>query len=145
MTTTTRIPVTNAVFVLRGIGFTAMDCATCGVLFAVTDDYYERRAWDSANFHCPNGHTNTFAGKSRAELERKIADLTLQVQRRDYLIDQERVELACEKKSHAATKANLTRVRQRIGNGVCPECRRHFVNVERHMHNRHPDVAAQAG
>lgn len=39
------------------VAFKAMDCPTCGVYFAVTEELVARRQKDLRPIHCPNGHT----------------------------------------------------------------------------------------
>ena len=43
------------------------------------------------------------------------------------------------------TKGHLTRSRKRACRGLCPFCKRHFVNVQRHVETKHPDAAKEAG
>ena len=40
-----------------------------------------------------------------------------------------------------ATKGVVTKIRRRVANGVCPCCKRHFVNLKRHMSGQHPEFA----
>lgn len=42
-----------------------------------------------------------------------------------------------------AQKAAKTRLRKRIEHGVCPHCKRHFENVERHVKSKHPKELAE--
>ena len=44
-------------------------------------------------------------------------------------------------RSAAAYKGHLTRVKRRVGNGVCPCCNRTFKNLADHMTTKHPDYA----
>lgn len=39
----------------------------------------------------------------------------------------------------ATQKGQLTKLRNRIANGVCPWCQRSFANVARHVEHQHPD------
>ena len=41
----------------------------------------------------------------------------------------------------AAAKGELTKMKKRVGNGVCPCCNRQFVNLQRHMATQHPGYA----
>lgn len=36
-------------------------------------------------------------------------------------------------------------MKNRVANGVCPCCNRHFENLERHMKGQHPDFQPEAG
>lgn len=116
----------------------ALDCASCSVAFAVTDDFNTRRREDHNDFYCPNGHPNVYKGKTEADkLREQIKQKDQETERyRDWLAET-RTDLAAEKRQHAATKGKLTKTVNRIHAGVCPHCRRHFANVERHMTNQH--------
>ncbi|ORA38076.1 hypothetical protein [Mycobacterium aquaticum] len=83
-------------------------CAACGVPFGMTADMEQRRRQDHANFYCPAGHRNVFNGKSEAEKQRVLAlRLAEKLSDRDEL-------LRAERKSHAVTKGQLTKARNRI-------------------------------
>lgn len=43
-----------------------------------------------------------------------------------------------ERESVKAQSTRLRKVKDRVKNGVCPCCNRTFVNLQRHMHTKHP-------
>ena len=43
-----------------------------------------------------------------------------------------------ETRRRAAAKGQLTKVKKRVGNGVCPCCTRSFTDLARHMESKHP-------
>lgn len=116
------------------------DCCACGVIFAITSDYKERRVEDGRNFCCPNGHEQSFGESLAARLQRK-----LESERRgaEYLrtsINGIRDQLQASERSKAAIKGHMSRIKNRINNGVCPvqECKRSFSNVKSHIKTQHP-------
>ena len=112
----------------------------CGVHFALADDFIAARRADRRTFWCPNGHTRWYPGKTEAQEQKARADrLQRQLEQRDEDIRFEQRRLDQERRAHAATKGKLTKTKNRTANGVCPCCNRHFVNLERHMSNQHPD------
>lgn len=115
-------------------------CANCGIPFGITPDYQERRRKDHAGFHCPNGHSNVYKGESEEEkLRRENQRL---VQNRAYLEDQIRDKEATiehEKKRATAFKGHVSRIKNRVGAGVCPCCNRTFQDLARHMETKHSD------
>ncbi len=111
---------------------TVLDCASCGVVFAITDDLEQRRRADGKQFYCPNGHTNVFKESDVARLQRQ-----LETAKRDGRFYEQRWQ--DEKRSKAAIKGQLTKTKKRVSNGVCPCCNRHFVDLERHMNGQHPE------
>ena len=113
----------------------AIDCPACGLMFGITDDYERRRRDDHREFKCPAGHVQYFPQKSelesaRADAKRLKADL-----------EWERMRVENWKRSCAAQKGQVTRIRNMIAKGICPVqgCRRNFDNVREHMANEHPD------
>lgn len=110
-----------------------LHCADCGMPFAITEQFERRRREDHRNFYCPSGHVNVYRGKSEEQKAKERADyLERQLANRDE-------DLRAARASLTATKGQLTRVRRRAENGVCPYCTRTFANVQRHIHSQHPD------
>ena len=114
------------------VTFETMDCGQCGVIYALTAEYVARRRKDHASFHCPNGHGAHYPQLNREEELKKQLDDT-------------QTALANVREAHAATlrqqrlaEKEAERLAKRAQNGVCSQCHRHFVNVERHMKTRHP-------
>jgi hypothetical protein len=114
------------------------DCCVCGITFAVPTDYDQKRRNDHKLFYCPSGHSQSYVGKTEAQKQRDRADrLERQLANRDE-------DLRAERASHAATKGQLTKTKNRVAHGVCPCCNRSFVNLRRHMSGQHPDYVEQA-
>jgi hypothetical protein len=110
-------------------------CYSCGVLFAMVEDFWEHRQNDRKNFFCPNGHSQAYiGGKSDAQ---KLRDAEA---RETHLQDQLRAAV----RDAEASRVELIRARSRFANGVCPCCDRYFDNVRRHMVSQHPDQVEKA-
>ena len=113
-------------------------CSNCGILFAMEADFRERLVNDpNRTFYCPSGHPQHYVGKTWEQKLKEKED-ALAWDRRQ--IANLRDDLNVERASHSATKGHLTRAKkqvERVEKGVCPHCRRHFVNVERHMKSKH--------
>lgn len=56
------------------VKFTIIHCANCGIPFAITTDKESRLRECHNNFYCPNGHPQSFNGKSEAEILREKLD-----------------------------------------------------------------------
>lgn len=126
-------------------------CCNCGTVFAMSEALVAQRRSDGGWFWCPSGHQQHYAQStedqlraSRAEAERLKAQIAREREsankERDGLLD----ELNGTRRSLAATKGQLTRARKRAIAGVCQFCNRHFANVERHVHSKHPGVDVEA-
>lgn len=134
-----RIYQQNAIVVKTSLN--ALDCSHCGVVFGITDDYEERRRADKANFYCPNGHSQAYGESEADRLRKELEQAKNRIEAERGWAERVTADLDAERKSHASTKGQLTKTRKRIGNGVCPDCNRHFVNVERHMAIKHARLA----
>lgn len=119
-------------------------CVRCGVAFAAPVDMLDRRRHDHDMFYCPNGHNLSFpqasdAEKARAETE-KYKRLWKDEQKYASEVLNER---NVAQKQLSATKGQMTKLKQRIANGVCPCCHRSFVNLHRHMTGQHPEYTKE--
>lgn len=120
------------------------DCWSCGVVFAIPNDYDDRRRADGRRFYCPNGHTccysETEADRLRKQLERAQREANWRGQDAKYYREQAQASA----RSAAAYRGHLTRIRKKIAAGICPCCRRTFSNVQRHIAGQHPGFVAKA-
>lgn len=114
-----------------------IECAGCGVLFAVTKAYDDRRREDHKTFYCPNGHHNYFSGPSKKDQE--IAQLKREREEAERTATRALQAQASAERSLKASVKEAKRVKKRVHNGVCPCCNRHFVNLERHMKTKHAE------
>ena len=112
----------------KSLTFYILDCWNCGVPFGLTNDYDDRRRDDCRTFYCPNGHPQSYSESEADRLRREL--------------DAAREATAEARRQLAATKGQVTKLKRRAQNGVCPCCHRHFVALERHMSTKHPDYAA---
>lgn len=114
-----------------------IECAACGILFGISSDFKERRRSDHSGFYCPAGHSNVYKQENEEERLRKI----IQIERA--AADQIKATLSDTRKSLNAQKAQTTRIKNRIANGVCPCCNRSFKNILSHMNTKHPEYKKQ--
>ncbi len=92
-------------------------------------------------FFCTTcGKGQSFHGKS--DIEKLEATLVTVKDQRDTArknLNQQREKTRHKTRQLAAQKGVTTRIKNRIGNGVCPCCKRTFTNLARHMKGQHPD------
>lgn len=98
---------------------------TCcsGCVFAISKDLYDharRQGKEHPQIFCPLGHTFYYPSESDAK---KIERLQLEIQRKDNEL--------------AAARAAQERLTRRMHCGICPFCKRTFLNVARHMAYKH--------
>jgi len=110
----------------------------CGIQHAVPKslrDLQDRQfndGKDPRSIYCPLGHQHVPGGETESERLRR----TLVQERARH--DQTRAELRETELQRRAEKGAKTRLAKRIAAGVCPCCKRHFANVQRHMATKHP-------
>ena len=115
--------------------FTVGTCVSCGVDFAMTDDLIRARRRDGKTFWCPNGHPQSYTETDATRLKKAQQELERARATQTHLRDQR----DAAERSASAYKGQVTRIKKRVGNGVCPCCNRSFANLGRHMAGQHPD------
>ena len=103
----------------------------CGTAHAVPSELYQfqlRQHNDGrtpVDIYCPLGHAHVPAGKSKWATEREAREAA--EARASSLADQ-----------LDAANREARRLAKRTAKGVCPCCKRSFVNLRRHMEGQHP-------
>lgn len=110
-------------------------CGECGGAYALNARYVQQRREEGGFWNCPYCQCNwgfPRNGSELARLKRKLeyteADAMAAREQRDR-----------NERRRRAEKAAKTRLRNRVANGVCPCCSRHFTNLERHIQSQHPE------
>ena len=120
--------------IARPLKVRVWSCQSCGVEYGVTEEFDESRRETHATFYCPNGHGQSYSGKTKEQAvaeERQRTNAAL-AQARDLqqALDATMDTLRAEQKASAALK-------KRVGNGVCPDCHRTFKNLALHARSKH--------
>lgn len=120
-----------------------IECCSCHTLFAMTQELYEqklrqRHDQDKRAFYCPQGHAQWFTGETEAQR------LQRQIQWEKERADRNHQSYISAERSARAQRGLVTRMRNRVHNGVCPDCKRTFQNLRRHMATKHSTPAAEA-
>lgn len=114
-------------------------CCVCGMLFAFPKLIMKQRLCDHGPFYCPSGHSQNFTGESDEErLKKQLKNAVEEANILRARVAHEEGQRQTAERSLRRAKAAHTRTKQRIANGVCPECRRHFTDLDEHMHMEHP-------
>jgi hypothetical protein len=121
------------------------DCPECGVTYGLGLNFIESRKEDEGTWYCPNGHPRYYPKQSTEhKLREELAEQKRRTQaERDYASRERERRLVAERQ-RAAAKGQVTKIKNRIANGVCPCCNRTFQNVARHMASQHPDYTVPA-
>lgn len=97
-------------------------------------------------FYCAYGHRQFYIeGESEATKLRRERDLLAQrIAQRDDEIKRQRELREGTERQLSATRGVVTRIKNRVGHGVCPCCNRTFGDLARHMASKHADYAQEA-
>lgn len=126
---------------------TTMNCGVCGGVYAIQEVYRKEchskaKCWTCPYCRCSWGYPGkTEADKLRARLE--IAQSRADKLRARLEIARSHADHAAQRakgleRSNAALRGVNTRTKNRIKNGVCPCCKRSFVDLAAHMKTKHP-------
>lgn len=113
-----------------------LECGGCGVTFGIPSSLYTQYNNNGISVRCPNPNCRW---PSMHRTESEVAKLKKQLESAQQSRRWAEESLENERKSHTATKGNLTKLKKRVHNGVCPCCKRSFQNLARHMKGKHPD------
>jgi hypothetical protein len=114
----------------------AIDCITCGIIFGLPEDYMNAlKRHAGKNFYCPNGHAQIFLGKSEKQQIKELKWVLEQAELRNRSTED---QLEASERSRASYKGQITKIKNRIKNGICPVCNRSFEDLKNHMDTKHP-------
>lgn len=115
-------------------------CIKCGVLFAMPETWQTEFRKTHESFTCPAGHSQFYPGETVEEkLRKQVAQLQTSIERKEAYEETLRAEKWELKLKCAAVRGVVTRIKNRVGAGVCPCCNRTFQCLARHMTTKHPD------
>lgn len=119
----------------QAIEFIVEVCCNCGQPFMMTTD---RKDWLRTHpgelFYCPNGHPQSYVGKTEAQkLREELNAVRIDSNKQIYYLQSKVFKETTERKK-------LNKILKRVHNGVCPCCNRHFTNLENHIVTKHPEI-----
>lgn len=127
--------------------FHVVSCYHCSLRFGIPDQLH-RRAYKEAkgSIYCPACGGTFGWGESEAAKEIRQLKASLESANRRADTASRRADNEAAVREHAenrlrATKGVVTRIKNRVGKGVCPCCNRTFENLQKHMATKHPDYA----
>lgn len=111
-------------------------CTSCGIHWAMPEWFFAARLDDNKTFYCPNGCPRYYppGGSKEDKLKAEVERLKNQCVRH-------RKEADDHRRSAAAQRGVVTKLKKRAAAGVCPCCNRTFQNLARHMKSQHPQFA----
>lgn len=126
--------------ITREIDLQVEDCISCGVTHALPRVMYNEYSRTGGYWCCPNGHRQGWDAKNAKTEADKLRE---QVARLQSSLEYEKNRVESAKRQASAIKGQMTKLENRVKNGVCPCCKRSFANLHRHIASKHPDFAEQ--
>lgn len=117
-------------------------CCNCGIPFGIENNLRDQLYENGNLFYCPNGHAQHY-GK-RDTLEKQIKKLQNDLKNEQAASQWWKTEAEEKAAKLKSTRAELTETKKRVSNGVCPCCKRQFVQLTRHMKTKHPEYVEEA-
>lgn len=127
-----------SVVINQNVELVVDSCCVCGVAHAVPSEMRAHASRHGGRWYCPNGHYIGWDKKDSKSENDKLRGEVAELQGR---IERERMRTESAKRATAAAKGEVTKIKNRISNGVCPCCKRSFANLHRHITTKHPDYA----
>ena len=116
----------------RVVQLTDMECGSCGIVYAVPEDWRAEKQRGGDGWYCPNGHRRVYKESDAARYKRLLDEAT---RTNTNLAQQVREAQVAEQRAVNEAK----RIKRRLHAGVCPCCKRTFQNLARHMATKHPE------
>ncbi len=113
-------------------------CPSCGIEWAVPSNYLRVRREKRDTFYCPNGHPQSYTTNELDKLKAELEQEKRRTERAKEDAEYQRKHREAAERSAAAARGQVTRIKNRVGNGVCPCCHRTFQNLMAHMKTKHP-------
>ena len=126
----------SAVLKVVGVTLVEEECVTCGVKFGIPAYLQANRREKGGNFYCPNGHPLVYT-------KTEVMQLREQLEQEKRRTEFQRQQAQSFNRALVASEERERKLKKRIGNGLCPCCRRSFVNLKRHLTTKHPDYGKE--
>ena len=142
---TITVPTTEDFKYNEQVQLTVINCGICGGTYAINERRRQFCFERGEGWHCPYCRTS-WGYFNDSENERLKKELERERKRKEWAeqeaLRQREQRIAAEHKARAE-RAAKTRIKNRVGNGVCPCCTRTFTNLARHMASKHPEYAQE--
>lgn len=119
----------------------AGECYKCGVICVLPGNMLRALRESKGEFYCPNGHPQCFTESATTRLQRELDAEKVKRARAEDALAANRKRAEDAELTARLTRGKLNALHARVKNGVCPCCKRSFVQLARHMATKHPGYA----
>lgn len=125
-------------YTLNNRAYISKTCPVCGIEYYVPEVFEKEqlRLGAKGGWHCPNGHARVYRQSEADRLQEEVNRLRQDAAYKDDVLQLERRRVS-------AAKGQITKLKRRASNGVCPCCNRTFSDLQRHMHSKHPGFISE--
>lgn len=131
------MPRTDETVLLGGSRHVVVQCGGCGIFHTVPEPKYNSCYHEGGFWSCPNGCSR---GWDKGADHREIDALRRERDRLKQDAARLNDEIVTEKRRADAAEQKAIQTKRRALAGVCPCCNRTFINMQRHMKTKHPNV-----
>lgn len=121
------------------------NCPACGIFYGIPKSFNDSKYNNGGSWCCPNGHPLVFTKTEVDQLKTELANAKASRDSERSLRVRAQNEADHFRKSRDGMKGQLTLVKKRLANGICPCCNRYFVELHHHMTTQHSDFLAETG
>lgn len=125
------------VIIIGGERHVVTQCGTCGVWHTVPEVVWNTQRAEGGYHSCPNGHSRGWKTGTEKEEQESIRRDRDRLKQDAARLNDELIE--ARKRVDEAERKNL-QINRRANAGVCQCCNRTFMNVQKHMKTKHPNV-----
>ena len=127
------------------VNLSAEACCKCGFTTWMATEFLRQCKTDKKSFHCTScGQCQGWFGDNEADkLRKQLVQARAETERerkRKEWAEQETRNIELRRR---AQQGVVTRIKNRVGNGVCPCCTRSFANLRSHMATKHPTYSKE--
>lgn len=108
-------------------------CGKCGGIYAISERFRQQKEEHSGYWNCP--YCDCSWGYGTSTVDKLKQELDMERKRKEWA----QTDAKNERRRRIALKGQVTKIKNRVGNGICPCCNRSFHNLARHMSSKHPD------
>ena len=99
----------------KELSFVSIECAACGISFAITKQFFDQRQEDHKSFKCPLGHINFYPHETELDtLKKKLAKSEKSRLAWADVVTAKGQELGDLMRSLRTTRGHLTRCQNRL-------------------------------
>lgn len=131
-----------------------VNCSVCKTTFGMPRELYNvlQAGAGKLTWYCPYGHPRTFVQgetdedklrRERDRLTQKLAEKDDEIRSAWASANQQAEWRKAGERKLSAAKGQITKIKKRVHQGVCPCCNRQFANLQFHMHAKHPGYVDQ--